>query len=406
MTAEEGLLLTNTELEALHDLLEPAGVLPDDTQLERKTFRSIFVSDTHIGRHDCKADKLTTWLDLAKVEKTAYFVGDIVDYWLFRASRPHHLGRIFKDDTQFRTGLRLFQYGLHFAFRAAKIDVMKPREAQMMRWPQAHNDPLQKIFRLIRKARAILIGGNHDELLRGFTNELHRMGMDAAVLDKGQLPSRALRDAYFKSPSLGNLDLLDEVVHVTMGGEHLHVCHADRFDPPMKKSRALGIFATRAFHKGVVPLMRGSGFKISAQQLTEYVNTMDGKKDLTAFYDRYADFLDKENDKIRAYNASRARDEQRPLLRGGIHGHVHNPGIRHHRGYVFMDSGDWVDDSHCTSLVEHTNGTWQIMTVDRIKGIHPHPVTPEPIQLFAARREISLIPYVVRVREAARHAAQ
>lgn len=396
MLSDDKLLLTTDELKALHEKLEPGGTLHEDTQLERRYFRNLFISDTHIGRHDCKSVKLTIFLDLAKVSEVAYFNGDIVDWWLFRASRPHHFGRIFKDDTRLRTSIRLLQYGAHFALRIAKIDVFKPREAAMMRWPQAHNDPLQKMFRIIRKARAILIGGNHDELIRGFTNDLHLMGAEAALsIESARMPQK-LRDMYFQSPALGNLDLVEEIVHVAKNGEHLHVCHGDRFDPPFKKSSRAGMMATRVFHNGVVPVIRASGFKETAARITNIVNGIDGKDDMTPFYNRYADFLDAENEKISRYNEANPQNAPRPLLRGGIHGHIHNPGIRYHRGYVFMDSGDFVDDAHCTGLVEHEDGSWQIMTVDEKRGIYPHPVTPDPITIFdtsqkpenARRREI------------------
>jgi UDP-2,3-diacylglucosamine pyrophosphatase LpxH len=385
MTAKTGLLLTHRELRELHELFEPTNISVEDTQFRKRAFRSLFVSDTHIGRHDCKVDRLTMWLDLAQATEVAYFVGDIVDYWLFRASRPHHLGRIFRDDTRFRAGLKLLQYGVHTALRAVRIDVLKPSEAEMMRWSQSHNDPIQKIFRLIRKCRAILLGGNHDELLRGFTNNLYCMGLEAVKVSRGGKPSSELREVYFKSPSLGNLDVVEEMVHETFNGEHLHVCHGDRFDPPVKQSRRLGILATRVFHKGVVPFAKLTGLGQAAAQMTDYVNGMDARQNLAAYYDRYADFLDQENKKIMAHNLLHARGNPRSFLHGGIHGHIHNPGIRWHRGYVFMDIGDFVQDDHCTSVVEHTDGTWQILTVDRERGIYPHPSTPNPIDLWANR---------------------
>lgn len=389
------LLLTHRELKDLHDYFEPASLSLGDTQFQKRTFRSLFISDTHIGRHDCKTDRLTMFLDLAQATEISYFAGDIIDWWLFRASQPHHLGRIFKDDTRVRTAIRFFQYGLHFAMRAAQVDMFKPKESEMMRWPQGHNDPLQKMFRLIRKGQAILMGGNHDELLRGFTNNLFRMGGKIRGLLQGSTASREVYDAYFRSPSFGNLDVVEEIVHQTLNGHHLHVCHGDRFDPPLKQSRSLGIFATRAFHNGIVPLAHGVGLKGSAEQLTNYVNDMDSKQDLEAFYDRYADFLDEENRKIGLYNQTHPGQEPRPLLRGGIHGHVHNPGIRNHRGYVFMDIGDFVLNDHCTSIVEHSDGKWQIMTVDRVHGIYPHPSTPKPVDIFAADRS-TILPQIRR----------
>lgn len=236
MHKPEGLLLTHVELKKLHDVFEPAASThQDDVPFIRQKFRSIFISDAHIGRHDCKSHRLTMALDLSEVTETAWFVGDIFDYWLMRAWQPQHLGRIFRDETKFRTGIRLLQYGLHLAFRSLGWDVLKPKEAHILRWPQAHNDPIQKILRMVRKKMGILLGGNHDELLRGFTNNLHLMGKDAAQLLAGGKASDRLREAYAQRPALGNLELLDEAVYVGLHGDHFHVCHGDKFDPPYKR---------------------------------------------------------------------------------------------------------------------------------------------------------------------------
>jgi UDP-2,3-diacylglucosamine pyrophosphatase LpxH len=87
------------------------------------TYRTLFISDVHLGTRSSQADALLDFLKHHDAE-TIYLIGDIVDFWRIRR------GAI---------------------------------------WPQAHNDVLQKILRKVRKgARVIFIPGNHDEGLRQY----------------------------------------------------------------------------------------------------------------------------------------------------------------------------------------------------------------------------------------------
>ncbi len=88
-----------------------------------RRFRTLFISDVHLGSKPAKADYLIDFLRFHEAE-TIYLVGDIVDGW--RLKRSWH-------------------------------------------WPQAHNDVVQKLLRQARKGTKInYIAGNHDEFLRGF----------------------------------------------------------------------------------------------------------------------------------------------------------------------------------------------------------------------------------------------
>ena len=86
-------------------------------------FRTIFISDVHLGTRTSQAQALLEFLRTHDAG-TYYLVGDIVDFWRVRRG-PH--------------------------------------------WPQTHNDVLQKLLRKVRKgARVVFIPGNHDECLRDF----------------------------------------------------------------------------------------------------------------------------------------------------------------------------------------------------------------------------------------------
>lgn len=86
-------------------------------------YRTVFISDIHLGTPGCQAQALLHFLRCNPCE-TLYLVGDIVDGWQLRR--------------------RWF-------------------------WPQAHNDVVQKLLRKARKGcRVVFVPGNHDEFARQF----------------------------------------------------------------------------------------------------------------------------------------------------------------------------------------------------------------------------------------------
>ncbi len=92
-------------------------------------YRTVFISDVHLGTPGCQAVAL---LDFLKTHSSdnLYLVGDIVDGWQLR--RRWH-------------------------------------------WPQAHNDVVQKLLRSARKGcRVVYVPGNHDEFARQFVG--HQFG--------------------------------------------------------------------------------------------------------------------------------------------------------------------------------------------------------------------------------------
>jgi UDP-2,3-diacylglucosamine pyrophosphatase LpxH len=90
---------------------------------EPTVYRTLFLSDVHLGTRGCQAGLL---LDFLKYNDAAtiYLVGDMIDGW------------------QLKNGWY---------------------------WPQAHNDVVQKLLRKVRKGvRVIYVPGNHDEFARDY----------------------------------------------------------------------------------------------------------------------------------------------------------------------------------------------------------------------------------------------
>ena len=88
----------------------------------QKTYRSIFVSDVHLGTKDCKADHLNNFLKHNSCH-TLYLVGDIIDAWKIQQNK--------------------------------------------WRWKQSHTNVVRRILgHAKRGTRVVFIAGNHDEFLR------------------------------------------------------------------------------------------------------------------------------------------------------------------------------------------------------------------------------------------------
>ena len=112
----------------------------------QKTYRSIFVSDVHLGTKDCKAEQLNNFLKHNSCD-TLYLVGDIIDAWKIQQNK--------------------------------------------WRWKQSHTNVVRRVLgHAKRGTRVVFIAGNHDEFLRpmipyGFSfglvevhNQIEHIGAD------------------------------------------------------------------------------------------------------------------------------------------------------------------------------------------------------------------------------------
>src|SRR5258705_2943324 len=88
-----------------------------------RRFRTLFISDVHLGARGSQADRLLDFLRTHDAD-TIDLVGDIVDGWALKSN---------------------------------------------WYWPQSHNDFVQKMLRKARKgAKVLYVPGNHDEFLRNY----------------------------------------------------------------------------------------------------------------------------------------------------------------------------------------------------------------------------------------------
>lgn len=114
------------EFDAIHKVasfpsIKPA--VPERTIGERRRFRTIWISDVHLGTKGCNHELLIDFLDHTDSE-TMYLVGDIIDGW---------------------------------------------RLKKKFYWPAEHNDIVWRILKRARRGtRIVYIPGNHDEMVRPF----------------------------------------------------------------------------------------------------------------------------------------------------------------------------------------------------------------------------------------------
>lgn len=97
---------------------------PEPIDAARSRYRTVWISDVHLGTRGCNAELLIDFLDHVDSE-TMYLVGDIIDGW---------------------------------------------RLKKKFYWPAAHNDIVWRIMKRARRGtRVVYIPGNHDEMFRQFT---------------------------------------------------------------------------------------------------------------------------------------------------------------------------------------------------------------------------------------------
>lgn len=107
-----------------HEITRIAPPDPDsDEGRPTLRFRTIFISDVHLGTPGCQAGHLLDFLRHTE-SRDLYLVGDIIDGWQLK---------------------------------------------RRWYWNQAHNDVIQKVLRKARKGtRVTYVAGNHDEAMRHF----------------------------------------------------------------------------------------------------------------------------------------------------------------------------------------------------------------------------------------------
>jgi UDP-2,3-diacylglucosamine pyrophosphatase LpxH len=236
-------------------------------------YRTLWISDVHLGTAGCQARYLLDFLKHNESD-TLYLVGDIIDGW------------------QLRRGWY---------------------------WPRSHNDVVQKLLRKARKGtRVIYVPGNHDSMARQF------MGL-----------------------AFGDIEVADEVIHVTADGRRFLVTHGDLFDGVMQHARWLAYLGDTGYTAILVLNRWFNGMRTRMGypywSLSQYIKHK--VKNAVSF--------------ITAFEKVMTDEARRRNCDGVICGHIHKAEIRSLDGLLYCNDGDWVES--LTALAEAADGTLEII---------------------------------------------
>ncbi len=254
-------------------------------------FKSIFISDVHLGTRGCQAEKLLEFLQCVTAEKL-YCVGDIIDIWAMKK--------------------KFF-------------------------WPKKHNDVIQKILSIAQGDTAVYyVIGNHDELFREF------------------IPIQ-----------FGQIDMINEIDHVTANNKRYLVVHGDAWDNVITYAKwlsKLGAFGYNVLLRtNVLINFLRKPFGKSYWSLSQYIKYK--VKNIVKY--------------IGEYEKTIAEYAHNNNYHGVICGHIHHASDEDFDGVNYLNCGDWVES--CTALVELFDGTFKIIYWDDLrKEIIAHDAIKKP----------------------------
>ena len=246
--------------------------------MQKRFVDVVVVSDLHLGTYACRAKEFLAYLKSIS-PRLLILNGDIIDGW---------------------------QFSRHY-------------------FPTVHMAVIQEIFQLLSNGtRVIYITGNHDEILRRYS-DVH----------------------------LGNFQLTDKIV-IEINGKMTWIFHGDVFDHTTKRQARLW---TKLGSNGYASLLAFNSFINKLMKLM-------GKKKLS-LSKRIMEQFNKRMVNIDAFETMIAELAIEKKYDSVICGHIHQPqkrNIKTDKGIVtYLNSGDWVE--HLTALEYHDND-WHIYSYD------------------------------------------
>ncbi len=240
---------------------------------KKKSYRSIFISDVHLGTRHSNAKLLLEFLKETEADRY-YLVGDIIDGWMMRKN---------------------------------------------VYWPQEHNEVVQFFLKQSKKSvEVIFVIGNHDEFLREYSGT-----------------------------EMGNIKLVNEVIHHGENNKKYLVIHGDQFDLVTKNARWLAYIGGWMYDR-MIDINRYLQWVYNALNINGFSLSAWAKSNVKEAVNFIGDY-----EKVVADAAKRR------CVDGVICGHIHSVNISTIDGIEYVNCGDWVES--CTAIVEHYNGKFEII---------------------------------------------
>lgn len=197
-------------------------------------------------------------------------------------------------------------------------------------FPQDHVNIIRRFLSKARKGTKIFyVVGNHDEFLRKYHD-------------------------FFEGADFGNIHIADEFVHETVNGEKLWVIHGDLYD------------GVTRYHKWVSVVGDiGYNLLLSLNRHFNKLREVFGRPywSLSAYLKRQ---VKKAVEFITSFEETVAKECIKRDYDGVVCGHIHHAEIKDIGGVTYYNDGDWVES--CTALIEHFNGTIEIIHWHTIEG--------------------------------------
>ena len=236
-------------------------------------YRTIFISDLHLGSKGCQSSMLLDFLRNTRSDYL-YLVGDIIDGW---------------------------------------------RLKNKWFWPQEHNDVVQKILRKARHGTKVYyVSGNHDELVRKFV-----------------------------PINLGEVNIVNEVIHITADNKKLLILHGDKFDAIIRVAPWLAHLGDYAYdfalwtNVTLNKIRKRLGYKYWS--LSKFLKLK--VKKAVSYINRYEEVV--------------ANYAFKKNMNGVVCGHIHHASDRIIGDVHYYNDGDWVEN--CSALVEHFDGKLELI---------------------------------------------
>ena len=236
-------------------------------------YRTIFISDLHLGSKGCQSSMLLDFLRNTRSDYL-YLVGDIIDGW---------------------------------------------RLKNKWFWPQEHNDVVQKILRKARHGTKVYyVSGNHDELVRKFV-----------------------------PINLGEVNIVNETIHITADNKKLLILHGDKFDAIIRVAPWLAHLGDYAYdfalwiNVTLNKIRKTLGYKYWS--LSKFLKLK--VKKAVSYINRYEEVV--------------ANYAYKKNMDGVVCGHIHHASDKIIGDVHYYNDGDWVEN--CSALVEHFDGKLELI---------------------------------------------
>lgn len=243
------------------------------SQMEKRELDLVVISDVHLGTYGCHAKELLKYLKSIK-PKTIVLNGDIIDIWQFSKNY----------------------------------------------WPETHTKVLRKLMKFVAEGVSVYyLTGNHDELLRKFTDL-----------------------------QMGTFKLQNKLV-LTIDGKKAWFFHGDVFDVTMQHAKWIAKLGAIGYDSLIL--------------LNSFVNwclTKMGKEKMSFSQKIKAKFKDALS-YINNFEQTAAELASTKGYDYVVCGHIHQPEIKPMDKVTYLNSGDWVES---LTALEYQNQQWKIFTYE------------------------------------------